>query len=375
MKLLQQRLQQHEDSGLKRELSQPQSIDFCSNDYLGFAQDLELKARFVRRLTDFNAVGSSGSRLLRGNLSIHEETEQLLAMFSGREAALLFSSGYLANLAIMQALLRSGDRVFSDALNHASMIDGIRLTAAQKIIFPHRDYDFLEQKLKENKNFHGLTLIFSESLFSMEGDLADLNHLAALSERYGALLIIDEAHSTGLWGNSLVHTLGLKNQVFATIHPAGKALGASGAWIAGSDLLKRSLINFARSFIFSTAPLPALSLLLQEAIYFYEEVGEKRSAVVRQRAAQVRQCLALPNDKSHDESPIIAVPMGSNQRALTIAHELQKLGWDIRAIRPPTVPENTARLRITVKWQNTETQIKQLLADLKKLGIKNQATY
>jgi len=361
MQLLENRLQQHKSQGLQRTLKLPQNIDFSSNDYLGFAQDPLLQKRFISRLQGSNLVGAMGSRLLRGNLPLYEDTERLLAKFVGREAALLFPSGYTANLALLSTILRQGDLVFSDELNHASLIDGIQLSKAEKIIFPHCDYTFLENQLKLNSHCQNLKVIVSESVFSMEGSKANLPKLAELAERYQALLIVDEAHSTGLWGQSLIRTLGLTEKVFASTHAAGKALGASGGWIAGNSMLREYLINFARGFIYSTAPLPALPLLLQETINFYAEVGQQRATIIKNKAKKLRTLLALePND-----TPIISLLIGDNQRALEISEYLQAKSWDIRAIRPPTVPQGTARLRITVKWANTDEQLEQLALDIR----------
>lgn len=362
MQQLQERLAHHKSKGLMRDLLVPSGVDFSSNDYLGFAHDKVLRERFIHRLKE-TPVGASGSRLLRGNLQLYEETEQLLANFVGREAALLFPSGYAANLGLLSALLQPGDLVFSDALNHASIIDGIRLSHAEKIIFPHGDYVFLENQLADKNQHKGLKVIVTESLFSMEGTQADLRKLAALATQFNALLIVDEAHSTGLWGKSLVATLGLTTEVFATTHTAGKSLGASGAWVAGSCTLREYLIQFARSFMFSTAPIPAMALLLQESMRFYDEVGKERANTVLARAQQLRSLLSFHGVAKND-SPIISIFIGENKRALEISRFLQDKSWDVRAIRPPTVPIHTDRLRVTVKWGNSEEQLLGLARDL-----------
>lgn len=358
MQQLENRLAHYTEQGLSRTLQVANNIDFSSNDYLGFAQDAVLRERFLARLQEAEHVGATASRLLRGNLPLHEETEKLLAQFVDREAALLFPSGYTANIALLSAILHTGDIVFSDALNHASLIDGIQLSKAEKVIFPHGDYDFLENQLQNSHQ--QLKVIVTESVFSMEGSKADLFKLTELAKRYQALLIVDEAHSTGLWGKSLVATLGLTEKVFASTHTAGKALGASGAWVAGSHMLRNYLINFARGFIYSTAPLPALPLLMQETLKFHDEVGHERAIAVRNKAKKLCALLSLaPND-----TPIISILIGDNHRAMEVSQYLQKKSWDIRAIRPPTVPQGTARLRITVKWANTDEQLEQLAHDI-----------
>ncbi len=364
MQLLQERIHKMREQGLTRHLVKPCGIDVSSNDYLGFAQDATLRERYINRLQQA-PVGAAAARLLRGNLALYEETEQRLAEFVGRETALLFSSGYSANVGLLSALLHTGDVVFSDADNHASIIDGIRLSHAQKIIFPHRDYVTLEQQLQQHQKQVGLKIIVTESVFSMNGNKADLLYLAELAQRFNALLIVDEAHSTGLWGSSLVATLGLTEQVFATVHCGGKALGASGAWVAGNKLLHDYLLHFARSFIFSTAPLPALPLLLQEACKFYHAVGNKRAEVVKRRAQQFRHWLSL----TASDSPIIAITIGDSQHALRISERLQCKSWDIRAIRPPTVSPDAAGLRITVKWCNSEEELLRLAKDLRQYNV------
>lgn len=360
---LQQRLSNYKSQGLARTLRLPSGIDFSSNDYLGFAQEQLLRERFIARLQQ-TAVGAAGSRLLRGNLALHEETEHLLAAFSNREAALLFPSGYMANVGLLSAILHPEDLVFSDALNHASIIDGIQLSKARKIIFPHRDYAYLEEQLQRQQAPTCLKVIVTESVFSMEGTKADLLQLARLADQYQALLIVDEAHSTGIWGKSLVATLGLTEQVFASTHTAGKALGAAGAWVASSHFTRDYLVHFARSFIFTTAPLPALALLLQEAIKLYDEIGEKRAVAIQKRARYLRELLSIVAEKNADDAPIICVRIDDNQRATYISEFLSQRGFDIRAIRPPTVPAGTARLRITVKWLNSDIELQQLATDL-----------
>lgn len=362
--ILQQRLQEIHSSGLTRNLSPVSGVDFCSNDYLGFSQDEVLRKNFLQRLQHF-PIGAAGSRLLRGNHAIYEETEALLADFVKREVALLFPSGYQANLALLSALLKEGDYVFSDEFNHASIIDGIRLTKATRTIFPHRDYQYLEDQLKTQHTKPGLKIIVSESLFSMEGTLANVKDLALLAEKYNALLIIDEAHSTGVFGASLIASLGLTEKVFATIHTGGKALGVSGAWIAGNALLKKYLINVARPFLFTTAPISALALLLQEAIKHYQQVGSERAAAIFTRVNKIRQLLAaFINDSV--SGPIVPIIIGENFAATKVAAALQQRAWDVRAIRPPTVPIGTARLRLTIKWSNSEQQIEELVRDIKR---------
>lgn len=366
--ILKKRISEQKSSGLFRALQSSKNIyfstiDLSSNDYLGFAQDKQLHKHFLQRIKN-HPVGSGGSRLLGGNLDIYAETEEQCATFVNRETALLFPSGYQANIALCSALLKPEDMVFSDEYNHASIIDGLRLTRAEKIIFPHRDYQYLAKQLRAKAQRKCLKLIISESLFSMEGSVANISALAALAAENGALLVIDEAHSTGLWGSSLVSTLGLTEYVFATIHTAGKALGASGAWIAGNHLLKKYLTNFARPFIFSTAPLPAMALLLQEAIKHFNNVGMLRAQTVHKRADFLRQSLAA-YVKPQENTPILSVILGECKLATKICNYLQKYQWGVYPIRYPSVPINAARLRVTVKWSNNKNQLANFAEDLK----------
>lgn len=362
MHIISQRLTVNKKLQLKRSLISKQGIDLSTNDYLGLAQDKIIHKRFIKRMNNLS-LGASGSRLLGGHLELHEETENLLAQFVCRQSALVFSSGYQANIAILSALLTNQDIVFSDEFNHASIIDGIRLTKANKIIFPHRDYQFLKDQLSKYCHINCLKIIISESLFSMDGTLADIKILADLAQQFNALLIIDEAHSTGLWGTSLVATHKLTHTVFATIHTAGKALGAAGAWIAGNKLLKQYLINFSRPFIFSTAVMPAQLILMQEAVKRYNEIGNYRSQIILSRAKEIRKWLnCFITNK--DITPIIPIILKDNVTANKLSSYLQKHQWYVRSIRPPTVPQNTARLRITVKWCNSLAQLYQFTSDL-----------
>lgn len=363
MNHLQERLTTFQSKGLTRRLTLPDGIDLSSSDYLGFATDPELKKRYLAHLQKKPEIGSGASRLLRGNLKLFEETEQILADFVGRESALLFTTGYAANVGLLSALLKKGDHVFSDALNHASIIDGISLSKADKTIFPHKNYDALQKSLEQAKHQKNLKIIITESMFSMEGAQADLKKLVQLSKKYQALLIVDEAHSVGVYGAGLVATQNLNDDVFATIHTAGKALGASGAWVSGSKFLTEYLTHFARSFIFSTAPIPALPILLQETIKYYQQVGEGRALIVKEKAKKFRNMLSIET-LGEKKCPIVPIIIGDNHKTQIVAEKLQLKGWDIRAIRPPTVPEGTARLRATVKWHNSEEELQKFAEEL-----------
>ncbi len=387
--ILQSRLEVSDKNSCRRHLLQRTGLDLCSNDYLGFSQDPELHRLFMEKIqdlgsSDFNSVplGAAGSRLLRGQLKVFEETEELLAGFCGREAATLFPSGYQANVGLLSSLLRPEDVIFSDQFNHASIIDGIRLSGARKKIYPHLDAQALRSLLELDALYSGknenhqkyLKIIVTESLFSMDGDLAPLNSYVELAEEFSALLIVDEAHATGLWGSQSredrqgggwVQSLGLSQRVFATVHPAGKALGVGGAWVSGSAELKEYLVNFSRSFIYSTAPIPLLAILLQTAIYYWKQVGHERAKIVLERSQYLQNALSQEVGQRvcipRVPGLIVPVLIGGNSESLALAQRLQELGFDVRAIRPPTVPEGSARLRLTVHWNQSKEDLDRLV--------------
>ncbi len=354
---LSQRLTRLDSTFQRRVLAPRRGIDFSSNDYLGLSQDRVLRERVLLRLRDLE-IGSSGSRLLRGQTPLFETVEQNLAQFAGAESALVFPSGYQANLALLSGVLTAEDWVFSDQLNHASLIDGMRLSRAQRVIYPHCDVAALRRSLEEASTQSGLKVIVTESLFGMDGDKAPLAALVDLADEFSALLMVDEAHATGLWGSEgrgggLVQAQGLSSRVFATIHTGGKALGVGGAWVCGSNKLRDYLVNFSRPFIFSTAPVPALLVALDEAVDYWTDVGLSRSETLLTHADELRKSLRGLKLGSMESGPIVPVLLGENERALRVAGQLQGEGFDIRAIRPPTVPEGTARLRLCVHWEHT----------------------
>ena len=339
-----------EAEGRRRRMRPPRGIDLVSNDYLGLADDPRLIERMRAALAHVGA-GAGGSRLLRGHHDYFEASEERLAAFSGSEAALLFSSGYAANLGLLTTIMGRDDLVLSDTLNHASLIDGIRMSGARKHVFPHLDLAAVERVLRTPRPRR--TFIVTESVFSMDGDLAPLANLADLADAHGALLVVDEAHATGLYGgrgSGRVEELGLRQRVLATVHTGGKALGSGGAWISGSRLLCDMLVNRARSFIFSTAPLPVLTAALDAAIEIVQAEPARRVEVHR-KAELLRSALrANGADSGASASPIVPVMVGANDDAVALQEGLLAAGFDARAIRPPTVPAGTARLRVTVRY-------------------------
>jgi 8-amino-7-oxononanoate synthase len=333
---LEQRLRGHlaelERDGLIRKRRPPQGIDLSSNDYLGLATHPLIKERMAAAVCAMGA-GSTGSRLLRGERDCFTDLEQRFAAFKGTERSLYFGSGYLANLAVLTAYPEAGDTIFSDEWNHASLIDGVRLSRAERVVFPH---------LSPGSVPEGAFLV-TESVFSMDGDAAPLEQY----KRLGAALIVDEAHAVGLYGDrgqGLVEGDG----VFVSVNPAGKALGVAGAFVAGPSWAIEYLEQRARPFIFSTAPPPAIAAALDASLDLIAAEPERRERV-RCLARYLRERLAEAGIATPaGDSPIIPVIIGENDRAVTVALALQQAGFDVRAIRPPTVPAGTARLRISV---------------------------
>ena len=339
-----------ERAGLLRRMQPPRGlVDLASNDYLGLAAHPHLIERTCDAVARFG-VGSGGSRLLTGQRDAFTELEDRLASFCGAEAALLFVSGYAANLGLLTAIVGWDDLVLSDHRNHASLIDGIRLTGARKVVYPHGDLAAMEAALREPRA--GRAFVVTESVFSMDGDLAALVDLVEIAGRHGALVIVDEAHATGLFGargSGRVEELGLSQRVLATVHTGGKALGSMGAWVAGSRILVDTLAQLARSFIFTTAPMPALAGALHAGLDLVAAEPERRAEVHR-KARLLRAAFAAEGAAtSAHSSPILPIHVGENGAAMALQELLLAEGFDCRAVRPPTVPPGTARLRVTVR--------------------------
>lgn len=348
-----------------RTLEMPAGINLCSNDYLGLAIDPRLKQATIESVARSSAVGSTGSRLLSGNSRAWEELESAFADFAGTGAALYFGSGYAANIGLLSSLLKPGEVVFSDALNHASLIDGIRLSGAKKVIYPHRDLRFLEKALREHAGLAGSKVIVTESLFSMEGDIAPLAELLDLARKYCAELVIDEAHATGVCGprgRGIAAELGIERQMLAIVHTCGKALASAGAFVCGGQTLKDYLINRARTFIFSTAMPPYLAGQIQAALNLAREADGDRNHL-RETATALRRGLAAAGmNCGASAAHIVPLILGTNEMAVYVASELQRGGFAVKAIRPPTVPPGTARIRISLTSKITMEDVRRLVA-------------
>jgi len=348
-----------------RTLETPRGINLSSNDYLGLASDARLKAAATQAVRQSSTVGATGSRLLSGNSLEWEKLEKQFAEFAGTPAALYFGSGYAANVGLLASLLKPGDLVFSDALNHASLIDGMRLSGATKIIYPHRDLAILETRLRETTSSTGAKVIVTESLFSMAGDVAPIAALFALARRHRAEIVIDEAHATGVYGpagRGITADLQLEREALAIVHTCGKALASSGALICGSETLKNYLVNLARTFIFSTAAPPYFAGQIRAALELAKNADSER-AYLHALSDTLRDGLKAKGiDCGTSASHIVPVVFGTNEMALHVAKQLQQQGFAVRAIRPPTVPPGTSRIRISLTTKITSDDVRRVVA-------------
>lgn len=350
-------LEEREQAGLRRVLRAPAGVDLSSNDYLGLAEHPLLKQRMAAAVCE-EGCGSTGSRLLRGERECFSRVERRFARFKETERSLYFSSGYLANLAVLGTLPESGDVIFSDQRNHASLIDGARLSKARRVIFPHNDVAELARLLREESDA-AQKFVVTESLFSMDGDRAPLKEYAALCRETGAALIVDEAHAVGIFGergSGLIELTGVRDDALVSINPAGKALGVAGAFVAGPEWVIETLIQRGRPLVFSTAPPPALAAAVEASLDVIDAEPERRQRLLA-RASFLREKLGFEGT-----SQIIPIVLGTNERAMAAAAELQHRGFDVRALRPPAVPWGTSRLRISVNVNLSEKVLDQFAA-------------
>lgn len=351
-------------AGLRRTLTPPAGVDFSSNDYLGLAADEAFGAEVARRLAHAAEAGEAlfapASRLLRGHLPVHERLEERVARCKGAEAALLLPSGWQANAALLTGLLRPEDRVLSDERNHASLIDGLRAARCGRVVVPHLELEAYARELAAPRPA-GQLFVVVESLFSMDGDLAPLAGLAELCLRHDAALIVDEAHATGLYGEARgsgwIEACGVEREVLASVTTFGKALAVQGAAIAGPRRLIELLVNRARPLIFSTALSPLLAHAAEAALDVVAREPERRLRV-HLNARRLRTRLADAGlDVARAGGPIVPVVVGDNRRAVEVARRVRERGFDVRAVRPPTVAPGTARLRVSVHADHREEEL------------------
>jgi 8-amino-7-oxononanoate synthase len=354
-------------------------INFSSNDYLGLANHPALKEAAIRAMEKFGA-GAGASRLICGSLAPFHELEETLAHFKGTEAALTFSTGYAAAVGTITALLGKDDIIIVDKLVHASIVDAAKLSGAKLRVFAHNDLDDLEEKLKwataktaATHHAPRTTLVVTESIFSMDGDHAPLKELVALKEKYGAWLMVDEAHATGLYGTNrrgLAEQLGVSDRIEIQMGTLGKALGASGGYICGSRALVDFLVNRARSFIFSTAPVPAAAAAATAGIRLVQaSAGKSINEKLWARVAEFNSKFKIQNSKL--PSAILPVIIGDESAAVAAANALRAQNIFVPAIRYPTVAHGTARLRVTLTATHTSEDIATLTTALNQLPTPN----
>lgn len=354
------KLEKAKQEGLLRKLTvNKDKVDFCSNDYLGLAKDQ------TEQQLGFKQSGATGSRLISGNSIEAENAEQYIAKYHGFEASLLFNSGYMANVGLCASIAGKNDTFILDELVHASIMDGARLSLASKFNFKHNDLNSLDNKLKTAK---GQVFVFVESLYSMNGDVAPIVQIAELCEQYKAHLIVDEAHAVGVWGpdgKGFVYKYDLQNKVFACVYAYGKAFGLHGAAVVGSELLKSYLINFSRTFIYSTALPPVTYYQLHQTYLKLPEINKQHLFDLINYFKNQSQSLK-GYSFIESESQIQGIVVGENTKALMLSEYLNQEGFFVIAIRSPSVPKGTERIRICLHIFNSFEQIDLLFEKLKK---------
>lgn len=370
---LERGLRELESRNQRRSLCEIAGVNLCSNDYLGLASDERLRAAVVQAVRSAPFVGGTGSRLLSGHFGVWDEVEQEFAEFAGTEKALYFGSGYAANVGLLTSLMGPQDVVFSDELNHASLIDGMRLSEAKKVIYPHVDLNALDGDLRWAR--WGRKFVVTETVFSMDGDVAPLTDLMEVCERHGAFLILDEAHATGVYGpGGRGIAAGIKRKkeeqevsaesaeeqthrsrrdlgggcVVAIVQTCGKALASAGAFVCGSSELREHLINRARTFLFSTAMPPYMAGQVKAALRLARGMDAERSALLDRARRFSARLRVAGYDTAGSTSQIVPVVVGGNEEALSLAQYLQGQGFAVKAIRPPTVKKGQARVRLSI---------------------------
>jgi 8-amino-7-oxononanoate synthase len=343
----------------------------ASNDYLGLSQHPQLISCGARAAEQWGA-GSGAARLISGSSSLFDTLEKRLADFKQTQAALVFSTGYMANIGLLSALTGKDDIIFSDELNHASIIDGCRLSRAKVSVYPHVDLAALETQLRRAANCRR-RIIVTDAVFSMDGDIAPLTHLLELAQTHDAVLIVDDAHGTGVLGpegrGTAAH-FGLKdNDRLILMGTLGKALGCFGAFVAGSRVLIDYLVNRARSFIFTTAMPPANVAAALAALDLVEQEPSLREQLQENTDFMHRELSSLGFDFGGSQTQIIPIMAGEASTAVAMATDLMEQGIFLQAIRPPTVPKDAARLRLTVTALHTRQQLEQVVTALKKTGL------
>jgi 8-amino-7-oxononanoate synthase len=358
-KFITEALIKRESIGALRKLSvSDKSIDFSSNDYLGFARSPLLNENIEAAMSKLKASnGSGGSRLLTGNSTYAEELEAFLATIHQAEAALLFNSGYDANVGLLSSVPTRGDTILYDELVHASIHDGMRLSKADSFSFRHNDIEHLHERLKAAK---GNIFVIVESVYSMDGDVTFMEELEGLCSKYSLNLIVDEAHATGVFGMGLVQQFNLQDKVFARVHTFGKAMGCHGAVVIGNNTLKQYLINYARSFIYTTA-LPSHSLVSIECAYKLLVSERKAAEELQANISYFRSKIETKHSWLNSTSAIQSLIVPGNENVRALAKAIQKHDMDVRPIVSPTVPKGKERRSVCLHSYNTKAEIDLLM--------------
>ena len=346
-------------------------VDFCSNDYLGLSSHPALKSASKSALEEFG-TSASASRLLSGDLDIHHQLEEKTANFKGKESALVFNSGYQANVGIINALSEKGDVIFSDKLSHSSIIDGILLSGARFFRFRHNDPEHLEVLLKKERSKFKNSLIITETVFSMDGDRPPLRDLVRLKDKYKSTMLVDEAHATGIFGETgsgVVEEDGLRDEIELIMGTFSKALGSFGAYLACSKKVRDFLINACRSFIYSTALPPAVIAANLASLDLIAKEPLRRKSLL-ENAEYFRERLKKEGFHVKGTSQIIPLIVGNSQKAIKMSEDLKERKYWVLPIRPPTVPQKEARLRFSITYYHTKDMLRDLSNFLCELGSK-----
>jgi 8-amino-7-oxononanoate synthase len=345
-------------------------VDFCSNDYLGFSRSALLQHRVEEEVKQhhFHKQGATGSRLISGNSTYNEQLEKYISQYHNAESSLMFNSGYDANIGLFSGVPQKGDVIIFDELVHASIRDGIKMSRAEAVSFQHNNLEDLHNKLKKSSLN---TFISIESVYSMDGDFAPIKEIVALAKQYNAHVIVDEAHATGLFGangGGLVQQFGLEQDVFARVHTFGKAMGCHGSVVLGSEVLKQFLVNYARSFIFTTA-MPFHSLATIKCAYAILAKQQNKIQKISYLVDLFKKSIQVNRNAwlITSESPIQSIVIPGNDRAKLVSAELEKAGFYAKAILYPTVPKGAERIRICIHSFNTEEQVLGLANKLNEL--------
>ncbi len=386
MKSFSEKLDQIKNNGLHRKmryLQTPQGphikiygkdyLLLSSNNYLGLCNDDRLKQAALDAVKKYG-VGSGGSRLTTGSYEIHQKLEDEIAAFKGTEAAMLFNTGYMANVGTISSIAGKDWVIFSDRLNHASIVDGCRLSGAQIVVYNHCDAADLARKVQDHANRQAL--IVTDGLFSVDGDIAPLPAIAEIARKNNILLMVDDAHATGVLGQSGGGTadyFGLRDQIDISMGTLSKALASEGSFIAGKRSLIDYLVNTARSFIFSTALSPATIAVARKALEIVQTEPQLRDTLLKNSAWFRAQLRSAGFDVAENKTPIISIVIGAPDLAVTFSNQLMERNIFVSAIRPPTVPAGTSRLRISIMATHTREDLRQALNSITEIGQKLSA--